>query len=130
MGVGLVREGRVAISLGTSDTIFGLMTEPRVDPHGIGHVFGSPTGDYMGLTCFSNGSLARERVRDAFGMTWREFSAALDATPAGNDGRILLPWFAPEITPAVPRQASTGIASRKTTRQGMSARSSRRSRWP
>ena len=56
-----MREGRVAISLGTSDTIFGLMKEPRVDPSGTGHVFGSPTGDYMGLTCFSNGSLARER---------------------------------------------------------------------
>ena len=40
IGVGLVREGRVAISLGTSDTIFGLMTEPRVDPSGTGHVFG------------------------------------------------------------------------------------------
>jgi xylulokinase len=103
VGVGLVREGRVAISLGTSDTIFGLMTKPRVDPHGTGHVFGSPTGDYMGLTCFSNGSLARERVRDTFGLTWREFSTALDTTPAGNAGRILLPWFAPEITPPVPR---------------------------
>ena len=67
IGVGLVREGRVAISLGTSDTIFGLMKEPRVDSSGTGHVFSSPTGDYMGLTCFSNGSLARERVRDAFG---------------------------------------------------------------
>lgn len=103
VGVGLVREGRVAISLGTSDTIFGLMAQPRVDAHGTGHVFGSPTGDYMGLTCFSNGSLARERVRDAFGMSWNEFSAVLGTTPAGNDGRILLPWFVPEITPAVPR---------------------------
>jgi xylulokinase len=103
VGVGLVREGRVAISLGTSDTIFGLMAKPRVDPQGTGHVFGSPTGDFMGLTCFSNGSLARERVRDTFGMTWNDFSAALDRTPAGNDGRILLPWFAPEITPTVPR---------------------------
>ena len=30
IGTGLVREGVVAISLGTSDTIFGLMREPRV----------------------------------------------------------------------------------------------------
>ena len=66
IGVGLVREGRVGISLGTSDTLFGLMKEPRVDRSGTGHVFGAPTGDYMGLTCFSNGSLARERIRDAF----------------------------------------------------------------
>ena len=101
IGVGLVREGRVAISLGTSDTVFGLMKEPRVDPSGTGHVFASPTGDYMGLTCFSNGSLARERVQDAYGFTWTDFSRALDITPAGNQGRVLIPWFEPEITPAV-----------------------------
>ena len=105
IGVGLVREGRIAISLGTSDTVFGLMTAPRVDRGGTGHVFGAPTGDYMGLTCFSNGSLARERVRDAYGFSWAEFSRALEATPPGNGGRVLLPWFAPEITPPVDRPA-------------------------
>jgi xylulokinase len=101
IGVGLVREGRVAISLGTSDTIFGLMKEPRVDSSGTGHVFASPTGEYMGLTCFSNGSLAREHVQDSFGFTWTDFSRALEITPAGNQGRVLIPWFEPEITPAV-----------------------------
>ena len=101
VGVGLVREGRVAISLGTSDTIFGLMMEPRVDSSGTGHVFASPTGDYMGLTCFSNGSLAREHVQDAFGLTWTDFSKALATTPAGNQGKVMVPWFAPEITPLV-----------------------------
>jgi xylulokinase len=103
IGTGLVREGVVAISLGTSDVIFGPMREPRVDTTGTGHVFGSPTGEFMGLTVFSNGSLARERVRDAFGLSWKTFSAALDATPPGNDGRTLLPWFVPEITPSVVR---------------------------
>jgi xylulokinase len=103
IGVGLVREGRLAISLGTSDTVFGLMTRPTVDAGGVGHVFGAPTGDFMGLTCFSNGSLARERVRDEYGMTWPEFSNALAMTPPGNDGRVMLPWFEPEITPAVAR---------------------------
>lgn len=101
VGVGLVREGRLAISLGTSDTVFGVMREPRVDATGTGHVFGAPTGDYMGLTCFKNGSLARERIRDQFRLTWDEFSGILRRTPAGNGGRIMLPWFEPEITPTV-----------------------------
>jgi xylulokinase len=101
VGTGLVREGLVAISLGTSDTIFGLMREPRVNPDGIGHVFGSPTGDFMGITVFRNGSLARERVRDDFGLTWGQFSRALEGTPPGNGGGMLLPWFEPEITPLV-----------------------------
>jgi xylulokinase len=100
IGTGLVREGRVAVSLGTSDTVFGLMREPRVDVTGTGHVFGSPTGDYMGLTCFLNGSLARERVRNEFAMDWAAFSRALDTTAPSV--QIMLPWFEPEITPAVP----------------------------
>ena len=84
VGVGLVREGRLAISLGTSDTVFGLMREPRVDRTGTGHVFGAPTGDYMGLTCFKNGSLARERIRDRFGLSWSTFSETPPPDAAGQ----------------------------------------------
>src|SRR5262249_6740891 len=58
-------------------------------------------GDYMGITVFRNGSLARERVRDEYGLTWGQFSRALAVTPAGNGGRTMLPWFEPEITPRV-----------------------------
>jgi xylulokinase len=101
VGLGLVREGRLGVSLGTSDTIFGLMREPRVDSGGTGHVFGAPTGAFMGLTVFSNGSLARERVRDRYGLTWQGFSQALEATEPGNRGALMLPWFEPEITPPV-----------------------------
>jgi xylulokinase len=101
VGAGLVEEGRVAVSLGTSDTIFGFIREPRVDPSGIGHVFASPTGGYMGLTCFKNGSLARERVRDDYGLDWAQFADALRQTPAGNRGGLMLPWFEPEITPPI-----------------------------
>ena len=101
IGTGLVREGAVAISLGTSDTIFGPMREPRIDTTSTGHVFGAPTGDFMGITVFANGSIARERIRNQFGLTWSGFSAALAATPPGNDGAMMLPWFDPEITPLV-----------------------------
>jgi xylulokinase len=55
----------------------------------------------MGLTCFKNGSLAREQIRDEFGLSWSTFSETLRRTPAGNGGRIMLPWFEPEITPTV-----------------------------
>jgi xylulokinase len=101
IGTGLIREGRIAISLGTSDTLFGFMHEPKVDPSGAGHVFGSPTGDYMSLVCFKNGSLARERVRASAGLDWAGFSRVLRETAPGNDGRMMLPWFDAEITPEV-----------------------------
>lgn len=102
VGIGLAEEGDVGISLGTSDTIFGIMREPRVSPDGIGHVFASPGGGFMGITVFANGSLAREHVRDMYGLDWKGFSAALRATPPGNDGARMLPYFVPEITPPIP----------------------------
>ena len=101
IGTGLVHPGQLTISLGTSDTVCGLMREPRVDRSGEGHVFGAPTGEFLALVCFRNGSLARERVRDTYGLDWEEFSAALRATPPGQGGALMLPWFEPEITPDV-----------------------------
>ena len=102
VGLGLIRAGMVAISLGTSDTYFGSMKKCQTDAHGEGHVFGSPTGDYMTLICFKNGSLAREKIRDAGGIKdWKKFGEALKATPPGNNGGILLPWFEAEIVPRV-----------------------------
>jgi xylulokinase len=91
----------VAISLGTSDTYFGTMSDCRTDPNGEGHVFGSPTGDYMTLICFKNGSLAREQICKDFNLDWAGFSAYLQSTPPGNDGKMMLPWFEPEIVPRV-----------------------------
>ncbi len=101
VGVGLVDPGTVAVSLGTSDTLFTLLDGFALDPSGTAHVFGAPTGELMSLVCFRNGSLARERVRDAFGLDWDGFTALLRETPPGNHGALMLPWFEPEITPRV-----------------------------
>lgn len=101
IGLGLMEEGTVAISLGTSDTYFGYMKHCQTDARGEGHVFGAPTGDYMTLICFKNGSLAREKIRDLYGLNWDTFNAALTGTPVGNNGAIMLPWFEAEIVPRV-----------------------------
>lgn len=107
VGLGLIREGMVAISLGTSDTYFGVMKRCRTDAHGEGHVFGSPTGDYMTLICFKNGSLAREKVRELYGIkNWNDFGKLVASAPPGNREGILLPWFEAEI---VPRMNQPGI---------------------
>jgi len=106
IGTGLVTKGRVAISLGTSNTVFGLVRDAQASESADGHVFGAPTGGYMGLTCFSNGAIAREATRDRYGLSWEDFSSALRRTRPGNDGGLMLPWLLPEITPHV---ASAGI---------------------
>jgi len=111
IGLGLIDEHTAAISLGTSDTYFGSMHRFRADTRGEGHVFCSPTGDYMTLICYKNGSLARERVRDEHRLGWDGFNKAIQSTQPGNDGGILLPWFEPEIVPRVtkPRVERLGL---------------------
>jgi xylulokinase len=102
VGLGLIREGMAAVSLGTSDTFFGTMKRCQTDARGEGHVFVSPTGDYMTLICFKNGSLAREKIRELYGIkNWNEFGKLVASTKPGNNGGILLPWFEAEIVPRV-----------------------------
>ena len=104
IGLGLVKPGKVALSLGTSDTLFACMDEPRVSASGEGAVFASPDGiSYMALICFLNGSLAREAVRDHYELYWSEFATALRQTPPGNGGSLMLPYFDAEIVPHVSR---------------------------
>lgn len=101
IGVGLIREGQQAYSLGTSDVIYTYMKTPVFNYEGKGHIFGAPTGDYMALLVFQNGSLSREEVRKAYSLSWDEYSARLAKTQPGNQGRIMLPYFSPEITPVI-----------------------------
>jgi xylulokinase len=100
VGMGATEPGTAVISLGTSDTVFAAMREPRTDPRGYGHVFGNPAGGFMCLIGFANGSLAREEVARRVGLSWPAFEAAiLQQTKPGNDGNSMLPYFFPEMTP-------------------------------
>ena len=121
IGTGLVRQGHVAISLGTSDTIFGVMDDVHIDPSGSAHVFGAPTGGYMAITVFRNGSLARERVRDEYRLGWDDFSAVLRGRAPARDQGLMLPWFEPEITPSV-RQAGVRRAGLDAADPGANVR--------
>ena len=107
VGCGAEKPGCAVISLGTSDTFFAAMPEFRTDPDGFGHVFGNPCGGFMSLSCFKNGSLARDRVRRECGVDWRFFDeTAFDLTAPGNDGKRAFPYFETEITP---KHDATGI---------------------
>lgn len=102
VGCGGIGQGSAVVSLGTSDTFFAALDPYRVDPAGFGHVFGHPAGGFMCLTCFKNGSLARERVKTEAGVDWEFFGRdAFERTPAGNNRQWALPWFEAEITPLV-----------------------------
>lgn len=112
VGMGDCGANERLISLGTSDTVFGRQESVRTDPSGAGHVFGHPLGGTMALQCFVNGSLAREKIREALRMDWSTFERAIEDRPVGNDGYYLLPFFEPEISPKLPPTGVVAIGSK------------------
>ena len=102
-GMRLQRAGDIAISLGTSDTLFGSLAKPKPSASE-GHIFANPVEPkaYMAMIVRKNGSLTRERVRDeAAGKSWDKFGKILRDTPPGNNGRISFYVDQPEITPPI-----------------------------
>ncbi|XP_012286232.1 xylulose kinase isoform X2 [Orussus abietinus] len=96
-----LRKGDVACSLGTSDTLFLWLDEPKTATNG--HVLCNPISEkaYMALLCFKNGSLTRERIRDsAAAGSWQIFNELLESTPRGNFGNMGLYFDAQEILPS------------------------------
>lgn len=95
-----LRPGDVAISLGTSDTVFLWLDKQIVLPECNVSVNPLKSDAFMGLLCFKNGSLTRERFRDTFAKrSWEEFNSILERTPRGNFGYLGYFFDAQEILP-------------------------------
>ena len=103
------KPGTAVISLGTSDVFFAAMDAFHTDPDGYGHVFGNPMGGFMSLSCFKNGSLARDRVRRELGVDWKFFDETVWTESKSGvevEQRRAFPFFEAEITP---KHDATGI---------------------
>lgn len=102
IGTGCVVPGRLAMSLGTSGTLFAYADAPVVDPNGAWAAFCSSTGGWLPLICTMNCTVVTEQVADAFGFSTRYGDGHLRATPPGADGLTLLPFLNGERTPDLP----------------------------
>ncbi|KAJ6832837.1 xylulose kinase [Iris pallida] len=102
-GLTLNTPGDLAISLGTSDTVFGITIDPR--PSLEGHVFPNPVDPkcYMVMLCYKNGSLTREDVRNRCAeRSWDVFNKSLEKTPPLNGGKLGFYYMDHEILPPLP----------------------------
>ncbi|XP_019175377.1 PREDICTED: xylulose kinase-like [Ipomoea nil] len=102
-GLTLNTPGDLAISLGTSDTVFGITTDHK--PSLEGHVFPNPvdTQGYMVMLCYKNGSLTREDIRDKCAdKSWDVFNKHLESTPPLNGGKLGFYYKDHEILPPLP----------------------------
>lgn len=94
----------VLVSLGTSTTI--LLVTDQYHPSPNYHLFIHPTipKHYMGMICYCNGALAREKIRDQLSDShdWEPFNAAVTSTTIENDNEIACYFPLGEIVPNVP----------------------------
>ncbi|CAM9333617.1 unnamed protein product [Pylaiella littoralis] len=99
--------GDVMVSLGTSDTLLGVTTDPSPTTTGNTMYHPCDPAAWFAMLVYKNGSLTREGVRDRrAGGSWDEFSALLRDGNPGNGGKLGLFLDLFEITPQINRQGS------------------------
>jgi xylulokinase len=91
--------GEVAMSLGTSGTVFAPADVPAADPSGTVTGFASADGRYLPLACTLNATVAIDQVASWLGLG-RE-----DVVPSGEV--VFLPWLGGERTPNLPFASGT-----------------------
>jgi xylulokinase len=105
VGTGNIEPGIVTVSLGTSGTAYTFLEEPYIDPAGEIAAFCDSTGNYLPLLCVSNLANGYNEILRLHNISHAEFNTLIKKTMAGNDGKILIPWYIGERTPNVPNAA-------------------------
>ncbi|WP_066516347.1 xylulokinase [Curtobacterium ammoniigenes] len=113
-----LRDGDVAVSLGTSGTVFGVSEEPLADPTGVVTGFADATGARLPIITTLNAARVLEVIGGLLGADYDELGRlALDA-PIGAGGLVLVPYFVGERTPNRPDATASlfGMTPTTTTR--------------
>lgn len=121
LGLGL-RAGEVAMSLGTSGTVFGVAEQPSRDEQGFVAGFADATGRYLPLVCTLNATKVTDMMAANIGVDQDQFTElALQAQP-GAGGVTVVPYFDGERTPNLPTATGLITGLRPTTSQAQLAR--------
>jgi xylulokinase len=102
IGTAVVRDGMLAMSLGTSGTVFGSSSKPIIDPQGRLAAFCSSSGSWLPLLCTMNCTVATEMTRTLFSLGVKDFDRKAAQAPIGSKGVVMLPYFNGERTPDYP----------------------------
>ncbi len=102
VGVGAVKAGIIALTLGTSGVVFASTDSPFVEPEGRLHAFcHSVPGRWhlMGVMLSAAGSLRWYRDTLAPGVDFDSLLAPANDIPPGSEGLLFLPYLTGERTP-------------------------------
>lgn len=101
LGLGLAA-GDVAVSLGTSGTVFGVTDTAIADPSGTVAGFADATGSRLPIVTTLNAARVLEVIGGLIGVDHAELGRLALQAPAGADGLVLVPYFVGERTPNRP----------------------------
>lgn len=121
LGTGTLRQGFLALSLGTSGTLYGHAEHPLVDPEDRLASFCSSSGAWLPLLCTMNCTVAVEEVRGLLDLGLEEFNRLAEKAPVGAEGIVLLPYFNGERVPNLPygRASVQGVRAGSLTRENL-----------
>lgn len=120
VGVGAIRPGLLAVTLGTSGVVFAATETPLIESEGRLHAFCHAVPErwhLMGVMLSAAGSL--QWYRDALypNMSFEDLVDEASRVPAGSDGLLFLPYLCGERTPypdPLARGAWVGLTTRHT----------------
>src|SRR5262245_47001468 len=106
LGLGLA-PGDVAVSVGTSGTVFTVSDTPAADPEGLVSGFADATGRYLPLVCTLNAARVLDTVAALLGVDHDGLDELALAAPPGARGLTLVPYLDGERTPNRPDATGT-----------------------
>jgi xylulokinase len=102
VGVGVVRPGTIAVTLGTSGVVFAATESPLIEPAGRLHAFCHAVParwHLMGVMLSAAGSLQWYHDKFAPERSFAGLVAEAAEAPPGSDGLLFLPYLSGERTP-------------------------------
>lgn len=106
LGLGL-RPGDVAVSLGTSGTVFAVSEHATADATGAVCGFADATGAYLPLVCTLNATKVTDATAHLLGVELTQLDDMALSVPSGSGGIVFVPYLDGERTPNRPDASGT-----------------------